>query len=66
MHPAIGYHLTTARIAEDHARAERARAARAAIEAGRAAQRGHRHPAPRRNIAALTRHALTALGTRST
>jgi hypothetical protein len=66
MHPTIGYPLASALIAEDHARAERKRAAQASIEARRTAQRGHRHPAPRRNIAALTRHALTALGTRST
>jgi hypothetical protein len=66
MHPTTGYHLATARIAEDHARAERERTARAAIRARRAQQHGHRHPAPRWNIVALTRHALTALGSRST
>lgn len=55
MYPTIGYHLATALIT-DHHRAERERAARAAIRARRAPQRGHRHPAPRRSAAALTRH----------
>jgi hypothetical protein len=66
MNPAIGYQLATAQIADHHHRAQRDQAARAAIRARRAPQRGHRHPAPRRSAAALTRHALTMLGARST
>jgi hypothetical protein len=60
MHPAIGYHLATALTTERHHQAERERAA-AAIRARRTPQRGHRHPSPRRNAAALTRHVLGLL-----
>lgn len=66
MHPAISYQLATALITDQRHRAERDRAARAAIRDRRAPQRGPRHPALRWSAAALTRHALTVLGTRST
>jgi hypothetical protein len=61
MHPTLGYHLANALITDHHHRAERERAARAAIRARRAPQRGHRHPSPKRNAAALTRHVLSLL-----
>src|SRR5215831_1675698 len=47
MHPTLGYHLSNDLIAEHHRRAERHRAARAAVQASRARQRDGRHPAAR-------------------
>jgi hypothetical protein len=66
MNPTHGYHLATALIADDHARAERGRAARAAIRARRAGQSAPGHPAARRRHGALAGHALSLLRTRST
>lgn len=60
MHPTISYHLATAQIADDHARAERNRAVRAAIRAMRARQPRPSHPVPWWRAAALARYGRLA------
>jgi len=66
MHPTTGYQLANDLITSHHRWAKHNQTARAALQAYRARQRHGQRPAARRNAAALLRHALILLGTRST
>jgi hypothetical protein len=66
MHPTLSYHLATALIAHDHARAERARTAGGAKKGRSTPQPDHWHTRPRQSARALARRALSLLAARST